>query len=158
MCSSDLFNLVADAWASVVAGRLTAVNFLGLVEQFGDEDDLAVWQAIDAGLRTCDRLVEGSARTRFASRVAALANPVLDRLGWDRRDGEGQLTSQLRGLVVQIAAIRGKDASVAAQCREIFDRWCASTEGLDPELVVAAINAVASLGEERDYSTILEHF
>ena len=42
----DRYNLVDDAWNAVISGRLAAADFLGFVEAFQDERDLAVWQAI----------------------------------------------------------------------------------------------------------------
>ena len=54
----DRYNLVDDAWNEVVAGRLGAADFLTFVDGFTNERELAVWQAIAAGLRGVGRLIE----------------------------------------------------------------------------------------------------
>ena len=154
----DRYNLVADAWASVVAGRLAASEFLSLVTNFGNETDLAVWQAVDAGLRACDRLVADGARARFADSIAALVRPALSRLGWDRQPDEDQLTSQLRGLLVQTLAVRGRDTEAAERCRGIVVASLGGAADIDPELLAAATAVVAAIGNEQDYDAFVEQF
>jgi puromycin-sensitive aminopeptidase len=47
----ERYNLVDDAWNAVITGRLAAAEFLGFVEAFHADRDLAVWQAVAVGLR-----------------------------------------------------------------------------------------------------------
>src|SRR5207344_3280820 len=112
----DRYNLVDDAWNAVIAGRLAAADFLTFVEGFQSERDLAVWQAIAVGLRGLGRLVEGSAYAALQQRFADLARPVVADLGWAPADGESDLTSKLRGLMVGILAIQGNDGDAQARC------------------------------------------
>jgi puromycin-sensitive aminopeptidase len=145
----DRYNLVDDAWNEVVAGRLTAAEFLTFTEAFGAERDLAVWQAIAVGLRGAGRLVDGPAYQAFQQRVAALVRPVLADFGWEPNPGESDLQSKLRGLLVGMLAVLGNDADAQARCRALLGQ-----PGADPELVAAATNAVAAVGTDEDY----EHF
>ena len=154
----DRYNLVADAWAAVVASRLTSTEFLELVREFEDEVDLAVWQAIDAGLRACDRLVSDDNRPPFAAMVSALAGPALARLGWERSADEDQLTSQLRGLLVQMLALRGRDAATVDRCRSLFDSALEDSLEADPELLAASTTVMASVGDATLYETFVERF
>ena len=77
----ERYNLVDDAWNEVVAGRLTAVDYLTFVEGFGGERELAVWQAIVLGLRGLGRLVDDDHYPTFQARVRALLAPVVAELG-----------------------------------------------------------------------------
>ncbi|MFM2077932.1 MAG: hypothetical protein RJA49_1822, partial [Actinomycetota bacterium] len=92
----DRYNLVDDAWNEVVAGRLSAGEFLTFVEGFAGERDLAVWQVIGIGLRGAGRLVDGAAYAAFQSRVAALVRPALAELGFQAEAGESELRGKLR--------------------------------------------------------------
>ncbi len=152
----DRYNLVADAWASVVARRLGAADFLTFARGFADETDLAVWQALITGLNGCDRLVDDASRVRFAATVRALIAPATHRLGWQPRDGEDQLTSQLRALLVQTLAVLGDDIDARRRCRELFDRG--QTEGVDPELLTAATSVVAAGGDLGTYERFVDLF
>ena len=73
--TSERYLLVDDAWAAVIAGRLSAPEFLEFVEGFADERDLAVWQAILVGLRGLGRFSTTMTYPRFQARVADAAPP-----------------------------------------------------------------------------------
>ena len=149
----DRYNLVDDAWSEVVAGRLTAFDFLRFVEGFGAERDLAVWQAITVGLRGVGRLVEGDAHAAFEARVTELMRPALAELGWEPTPGESNLRAKLRGLLVNTTAVLGNDADAQQRCRALLQH-----EGCDPELLAASVNAVAAVGTDDDYDAYLEKF
>jgi puromycin-sensitive aminopeptidase len=149
----DRYNLVDDAWNAVVAGRLAAADFLGFVEAFAGERDLAVWQATAVGLRALGRLVDGPAYAALQRRIAALVGPVVADLGWSPVDGEPDLTSKLRGLLVNVLAVQGNDADAQARCRQMLE-----DPTTDPELAAAAANAVASVGTDADYEEFLRRF
>ena len=141
----ERYSLVDDAWAAVVAGRAPAGSFLDLVAGFGDETDLRVWQAILGGLGWLDRFVDGEPRERLRAFVRDLVRPALARLGWDPDEGETDLTRALRGQLVQSLAILGADPETMAQCRELE----LGDDG-DPQLLQAAVEAVAAEGTKED--------
>jgi len=150
----DRYALVDDAWNAVVAGRLGTVELLAFVEQFGDERDLAVWQSIGIALRGIGRLVDGDAYAAFQRRVRALVAPVMADLGWAPRAGEDDLTAKLRGAIVSMLGVLGDDPETQQRCRDIAAR----PDGVHPELVAAAVNVVAAVGDEHDYDRLLAEF
>ena len=141
-----------DAWNEVVAGRLVAVDFLTFVERFSAERELAVWQAISIGLRGIGRLLQGDAYVAFQRRVAALVQPVLVDVGWAPVEGETELRAKLRGTLVGVLAVLGNDADAQQRCRRIVQHET------DPELVVAAVNAIAAVGTDEEYDQYLARF
>ena len=149
----DRYNLVDDAWNAVITARLAAVDFLSFVEAFQNDRDLAVWQAIAVGLRGLGRLVDGPAYAALQKRIADLARPVVDDLGWAPNEGEADLTSKLRGLMVAVLAIQGNDADAQARCRQMLDD---DTAG--PELAAAAVAAVASVGTDDEFDNYVARF
>ena len=149
----DRYNLVDDAWNAVITGRLAAADFLGFVEAFQTDRDLAVWQAIAVGLRGLGRIVDGPAYDALQQRIADLARPVVADLGWAPTEGEPDLTSKLRGLLVGVLAIQGNDADAQARCRQML-----SDDTTDPELAAVAAAAVASIGTDADFDDYLDRF
>ena len=149
----ERYNLVDDAWNAVIAGRLAASDFLVFVEAFGDDRDLAVWQAIVIGLRGLGRLIDGPPYAALQQRIAALVSPVVEDLGWWPADDEPDLTSKLRGLLVNVLAVQGNDAEAQARCRKMLD-----DPSTDPELSAAAANAVASIGTDDDFDDYTQRF
>jgi puromycin-sensitive aminopeptidase len=149
----DRYNLVDDAWSAVITGRLHAAAFLDFVEAFERDRDLAVWQAIAIGLRGLGRLVEGPAYAALQRRIGDLVRPVVADLGWAPSDGESDLTSKLRGLLVGVLAVQGNDADAQERCRQML-----ADDSTDPELAAAAATAVASIGTDSDYEDYLQRF
>ncbi|MFM9084031.1 MAG: M1 family metallopeptidase [Actinomycetota bacterium] len=152
----ERYNLVDDAWNAVTAGNLSAADFLSFAEQFRDERDLAVWQALAIGLRGAGRLLERAQLDALAARVRGLAAPALADLSTTARAGEADLTAKLRGLLVGLVAVSGKDADLQRRCREILRS--PDAPGNDPELVAAATTVVAATGNADDYEWVLQRF
>ncbi|MEX0847196.1 MAG: M1 family metallopeptidase [Ilumatobacteraceae bacterium] len=150
----DRYALVDDAWNAVVAGRLGTVELLAFLDEFGDERDLAVWQIIGVALRGIGRLVDGDAYAAFQRRVRTLVGPVMADLGWEPHAGEDDLTAKLRGVIVGMLGVLGDDPETQQRCRDIV----AAPAGVHPELVAAAVNVVAAVGDERDFDRFLAEF
>ncbi|MBA3606464.1 MAG: ERAP1-like C-terminal domain-containing protein [Acidimicrobiia bacterium] len=151
----ERYNLVDDAWNEVVAGRLAAADFLTfVVEGFGAERKLAVWQSIVVGLRGLGRLLDDDAYPAFQARVRSLVAPVVADLG-DPVDGEDDLRAKLRGLLTATLAIQGDDAAAQARGAQLYARSVDDPGSADPELVAAATSIVAAGGGDDEYARLL---
>ncbi len=153
----ERYNLVDDASAAFVAGRLTATELLIFLHAFSAERELAVWQAIVAALRRLNRIIDGPAQIPFAAAVLELVSPALTDLGWVQVEGELDLRSKLRGLLVTTAATIGADSEARRRCRLILDGYNHG-EGTDPEMIAAATTVVASIGDESDFDQFVAGF
>src|SRR5262249_30201668 len=116
----ERYNLVDDASAAFVAGRLPAAGLLSFLPRFSDERELAGRHAITASLRRLDRIITNEVRQPFAATVGELVRPALDDLGWEPTPDEDDLRSKLRGLLVTAAAVLGDDVEAQARCRTIL--------------------------------------
>jgi len=152
----ERYNLVDDAWNAVVAGHLPAMRFVDMCHQWRHERELAVWQAMVAGLRFINRLLPTEHDGLLAPRVVDIVTPCLERLGWSPRPDESDLDAKLRGLIVSTIAVLGRDVDAQQRCRDIFTR--STTADLDPELVASATSVVAAIGDEADYEMFLGRF
>ncbi len=151
----ERYNLVDDTWAAVVAGASSTGAFVELARGFADEEELAVWRTLLAGLGWCDRLLDGEPRQRFRAFVRELVGPRLDALGWQPEPGEEDLTRELRGLLARSLAVLGRDDSAQAKARELFAAQLADPVTVDPPLAAAAIAVVAATGDAYDLETFL---
>ncbi|MEZ5144007.1 MAG: M1 family metallopeptidase [Acidimicrobiales bacterium] len=154
----ERYTLVDDAWASVVAGAASAVEFLELVRRFGDEDDLSVWERIIGALVFLDRLVDGDARAALQTVVRELAGPALERLGPEPTVGENDRTRELRGALLDVVGILGADDGARARARELLHRHHAEPGSVDPSLAAAAVAVVAATGGEDDFDDFVARF
>lgn len=158
MNTVERYNLVDDAWNAVVAGRLSAIDYLTLISDFTDERELAVWQAISIGLRGLTRVVPESHQEKLQARVRTLVSDAVLDIGWDPRPNEDDLRSKLRGLLVTLLAVNGGDDDARVRCRSIFDRSVVDSSDVHPELAAAATAVVASTGDAVDYGRFRDLF
>ncbi|MEM1335326.1 MAG: M1 family metallopeptidase, partial [Actinomycetota bacterium] len=153
----ERFNLVDDAWAATIAGRMTSVELLDWLDAFSDETELAVWQAIVGALRGLSRLVDDDALAALQQRTRAMAGPALAALGEPVAD-EADLAGKLRGLLTSTMGVLGNDIATIDRCRDLLAAGDGGATDLDPELVAAATTVVAASGDAATYERMLEGF
>ncbi len=154
----ERFNLLGDTWAVVVGQLAEPTDFLQLAEALGDEDDPDIWAQVTGALSLLDRVVPDDARTLVASYGRALLAPVMARLGWNSRSGEGPRTPTLRAQVVATLGTIGRDPEVQAEAHRLHDAAQQGAAVLDPDLASAIISVVADSGGPEDYEVFLEHY
>ena len=111
----DKIGLIGDAAALSGSGDATTAGLLGFVERFQSETDFLVWSQVLSSL--------GHIRTVFADneKVASglqkfqlkLVTPAAEKLGWEFKDSEDYLTSQLRSLLISAAGLAGHEGIIA---------------------------------------------
>lgn len=156
MATIERYALVDDSWNAVVAGRLSASDFLRFLTAFDGEREFAVWQIMAQSLRACGRLIDGAAYTAFQARVRSLVAPIFKTLGWEAAPREDDLQSKLRGLLIGLLAITGGDPATRDRCRTLFTSYRADQQSVHPEVAAAAISVVAATGQADDFDTLVE--
>jgi hypothetical protein len=94
----------------------------------------------------------------IASYTCALLGPVLGRLGWEARPGEGPRTPTLRAQVVAALGTVGRDPEVQTQAHRLHDAAQRGEVALDPDLASAILSVVGASGGPEDFETFLEHY
>ncbi|MBI2709663.1 MAG: M1 family metallopeptidase, partial [Actinobacteria bacterium] len=150
----ERYCLVDDVWASVLAGSTGVADLLELLRGFSAETDLSVWQRITGVLKALDRIVPDEGRAALGGFARDLLRPALDRLGWEAAPDETDRTAALRGTLFEALGLVGHDGDVAAPAVELFER-SARGEVVDPELLGAAVNVLASAGDEERWARFL---
>lgn len=157
MSTLERYSLVDDAWSATVAGQMSAADMFDMVAGFGNERDLAVWQAITVALRGLSRLLDGEALERFRGEVRSLIGPALADLG-NPAPGESDLTGKLRGMLTSTMGVLGNDAATIDRCREMFAAATRDPSSVHPELTSASTSVVAATGTVADYELMVEGF
>ncbi len=157
MNTLERYSLVDDASAATVAGSLSAVELLTFLEEFGDEREHAVWQAVVIALRAISRLIDDDALPAFQLRVRTLVQPALAELGEPQAD-DSDLAAKLRGLLLSTAGVLGRDEFVIGRCHDLLESSTEPDKAVDPELVAAATSVVAATGTVADYERLQHGF
>jgi puromycin-sensitive aminopeptidase len=158
LSTAERYSLVDDAWASVVAGRLSGEAYARFVRGFADEPDLAVWEILLNGLGWIDRFVDGDGRERFRGYVRALVAPALERLGWQPAEGEDDLTGELRGILIRALANLGADPAAIDRARQLHAAALADPASVAPAVAAAALSVVSANGGEAEYEAGLARY
>ena len=151
-------NLLADTWATTLAGHTPLREFLVLASGLGLEPDPAPWAPLAAALGLVNRFTPSEQQDVLRGAVAALVGPIHARLGFDTDAGERDRTPMLRSLAINLMGTLGADASVRAEAARRFDdspMGGGTGEPIPADIETATLAVVAQLVRPGDYETLL---
>jgi puromycin-sensitive aminopeptidase len=143
--------LFSDALAALLATTITWNDFYTLAKGLGDENEPTPWETVAAGVDTVYRALNAEQRLVLADQVRALFAPQFARLGWDAKEGEGELTPMLRSVVISTLGVVGEDAAIREEAVKRFE-----ANELDGDTARAVLRVVAVQDRPGDYDTFLE--
>ncbi len=154
MAPADRVNLLADNWALVEAGRITADRYFRLVDAVVDDRSRAVWEQVMATMGRLDDLERGlPGRAAFQAYARSRLRPAFGRLGWDRAAGEPEDNTILRAKL--IAALGGLgDGAVLAEARRRFAAFVKDPGSLDVNLRGPVIHLAGRGADRATYDTL----
>ena len=154
----ERFNLVNDAWATTVAGLTPLPDYLDLTARFRGERDKNVWSIITASLHALNRLILPADRPRLEAFVRDRLGSSVAALGWSPRDGEDELTRQLRGDLLRAFGTLGNDGATQAQAAELYAASLKDGRAVDANVLPALIAILAHAGDAARYEEFLGRF
>lgn len=132
----ELFDLLADSWAGVVAGDVELSQWVSLAMALSRDGDADVWAALSSVvtlLRSLvedpDNSVENADGDALASFSRDLATEVWTRLGWEPRPGEDRRTGITRARVLSVMGLIGQDDRVRAEATRRVVQFLAGASG-----------------------------
>jgi puromycin-sensitive aminopeptidase len=143
--------LMADSWATLLAGHITFEAFLSLAKGLGNQNEPASWTSVATAIGLVNRVLEDDRREAFAEVVRDLFGPQFARLGWKAQEGESGLTPQLRSIVIGTLGTVGRDEDIRSHALELFE-----ANAMDGDLARSILRIVADQNRPGDYETYLE--
>jgi len=147
----ERFGLVSDTWAATVAGLTPLAEFLKMARLFGGETDLNVWRALIGAFSYLDMVAADADRAAVSAAARAVIGPAFQRLGWEPRSGEDELTRQLRGVLAGALGTVGNDPEVQAKARELYAAWEKNPAAADRDIAPALVGVLAHCGDAARY-------
>jgi puromycin-sensitive aminopeptidase len=154
-------NLIADTWATTLAGHSALRDFLVLASRLGSEPDPAAWSPVGGALVLTRRIAGADDADALHDAVAALLGPTHRRLGFDATPGESDRTPTLRALAINLMGTVGADAAVRAEAALRFDAspiGGGSGAPIPPDIESATLAVVAQLLRPGDFDALLERY
>lgn len=150
----ERYGIVADTWASILAGTGSMASFLDIIRALSTERDPNVWSAALLGVRRLDATADDATRPLLQELVRGLLGPIVDELGVSRTPDESPLTSSLRGTLTEALGSLGNDPGVGDRAAAMFDRVLADDGSVDPDLGPALLSIAASRGDATRYARV----
>ena len=154
-------NLVADTWATTLAGHSTLQDFLVLAARLGEEPEPAAWSPVGNALGLTKRIALPEHEEALHEAVGALMGPTQRRLGFDATPGENDRTPTLRALAINLLGTVGADPAVRAEAARRFDAspiGGGSGDPIPPDIESATLAVVSQVLRPGDYDALLERY
>jgi puromycin-sensitive aminopeptidase len=154
-------NLLADTWATTLAGVSTLEEFLTLAARLGDETEPAAWSPVGNAFALTKRITPAEQEEALHQAVRALLGPTHRRLGFDAIPGESDRTPTLRALAINLMGTVGADPEVRAEAARRFDAspiGGGTGDPIPPDVESATLAVVSQLLRPGDYDALLERY
>ncbi|HTW86883.1 MAG TPA: M1 family metallopeptidase [Candidatus Binataceae bacterium] len=155
---TERFGLMSDSWVATVAGLKPVDEFLAFARRFSTETDLNVWRALAGAFNYLDLIVDDRERAEFASAVRSVAGPAFERMGWEPKPGEDELTRQLRGTLANISGTLGEDPGIQRQAVALYERARKDPASVDRDVMPALVAIVGHSGDAARYAEFKQNF
>jgi alanyl aminopeptidase len=137
--------LLGDARALAKAGSLPAGDALALAARFSEEPDRQVFGASLELLEVVDRrMLSEERRKDYARFLRDTYGPRARKLGFTPRPGEDEETRLLRPRLLELAGRAGKDPKLAAEAKQLTEKWLKDRSAVAPELVFTVLSIASS--------------
>ncbi len=152
----ERYSLLSDSFALVEAGKLPCADYLELTAGYKDETDPTVMGLLINHLAQINLFIKDSDRANFAALVRDRLSGCANRLGWEKKEGESDLTQILRGDVLDALGTIGESQEVISKARQMFEPYCNNPESINPDLNDTIAGVVAYNGTKEDYDTLFK--
>lgn len=157
---TDSIGLIGDAAALAISGEGTSAGLLSLCAQYKDESNFLIWQQLLTSL--------GNVRSIFSTDEAiskglkkfslSLVEAKTSQLGWKYAADEGQLTGQLRALLISSAGGAGHEPTIA-KAKELFTEFTSGKkDAIHPSLRLPVFRLVVEHGGKDAYEAIKNEY
>jgi hypothetical protein len=134
------------------AGEVHGDTYLRALSWFGRDPESQVVSSTMEGLNIVrGAFVPDSLADLFAVYVRRTLSPALDRIGLERRAGEDETVSGMRGELLRWLATRGRDAKVMDYAKTMAARYRADSTSVEPGIADAVISLAARDGDAALY-------
>ena len=113
LASVEKFGLVNDAWAVTLAGLVSPIGLLELIDQMRDERDVNVWATMIGSCHQLQRILDDDQCERLAERVCGVVVAGSGAAWLVVKAGEGEFESQLRGDLIAALGTIGEDKNAS---------------------------------------------
>ena len=137
-------------------GEVRGDTYLQALSHFGADPEPQVVSSVMEELNGVHApFVPDSLANLFAVYVRRTLSPALERVGYERKPGEDETVSTMRGELLRWLANRGQDEKVMAFAEAAAKRYLADSTSVDPGIADAVVSLAAKKGDAKLYADYL---
>ena len=162
---ADRVGLVMDAYALVKANqKMTPEALIELISSYKNESDSVVWQGLSDALGGLESVLSDDENLypMFTKFARELVLPLVDKIGWDKKPGDGHLTSLLRGPMVSLLSkFCSDDEAVQKEASKRCSAFLENPEdvqALPTDIKVPVFKIFLKSGGAKEYEDIKGYF
>jgi aminopeptidase N len=151
----DRLGVLSDLFEAAKANYIKTTDVLGFLAFFEDEANNAVWDVIASGLVSVRSVMDDEElREDMKPFIRGLINKQLERLGWEKKEGESHFDQLLRPTILGLAA----GADEPAVLGEVLRRFEAvkKPEDIDPDLRGVIYTTAVRHGDKHTYDKLFK--
>jgi len=152
----DRLGLQNDAFALAKAGLLPTEQALEIAEAYRDENEYTILSDISGNLGAVGTVWASEPNyEHFKAYNRHLFSPIVERVGWDKKEGEPDNTAMLRAVVIGKAGGSG-DSKVIEEAKKRFAAFVqGDTKALVADLRFTVYSLVIKNGGTEEYEAVL---
>ena len=151
---------LGDLSMLMTQGEVRGDTYLQSLSHFGsDPEPQVVSSTMESLTGVRGAFVPDSLESLFAVYVRRMLSPALERVGYEKKPGEDETVSTMRGDLLRWLANRGQDQKVLAFAQDAAKRYLADSTSVDPGIADAVVSLAAKKGDAAlftDYQRRLE--
>jgi len=150
----DRIGLQSDAFALAVAGIIPTTEALALARSYTNEVDYTVWLDLSSNLGHFSSVWSGEPNYQHVKDfVRRIFTPIFTKLGWDPIQGESDLVTLLRPIVLSRMGVNG-DVGVVAEAKKRFASQVSGERTIAADLRDIVYRLVVQYGDEKDFDAV----
>jgi len=154
LSAEERLAFLSDVQALAVSGKIEVENPLQLLLKIRQEKDLLVLTQIVDYYQSPYPLMNSQSMPAYQKFVCLNLKPLKQRLGWQAKAGEPDLTRDLRDAVLRNLGTYGQDKETIAEATSLYHRYLNDFRSVNPDLVPSILKIVAFNGGEKEYEEV----
>jgi hypothetical protein len=148
LAADERVALLGDLSLLMTQGEIRGDTYLQSLSHFGADPEPQVVSSVMEELNGVrGPFVPDSLANLFAVYVRRTLSPALERVGYERKPGEDETVSTMRGELLRWLANRGQDDKVLAYAQAAAKRYLADSTSVDPGIADAVVSLAAKKGD-----------
>ncbi|MEK7588652.1 MAG: M1 family metallopeptidase, partial [Patescibacteria group bacterium] len=153
----DRLGIIRDLFALSEAGVIPTSSALEFLYAYKNEHDYSVWLEIAMGLSRVEQLVAKSkTEEKLDTYIRKIFTPLLERLTWEKKEGETHTDSLLRSLAISRLG-RSGDKEVIHKAKYLVS-LIQKGEQVNPDIRGAIYAVVANNGGTKEYNAFIMQY